>query len=192
MSSRPQPQQLNSQSLNPATVMEINVLKRVAMEQQRTNPGASIPYFAKICQIVDNQRPPDNDPMRLNIIRADAHAQLADAYHKVQNWIQCEASLMVAVKIWERMLETPEETDGKMTARTRLGEAIEVFCFLLGINLLLLCILWFPWRLVVRFSCPLFSRGWLGLGEGRRKGMAITGWLALRPVLPSLHLLSRF
>lgn len=126
MSSRPQPQQLNSQSLNPATVMEINVLKRVAMEQQKSNPGASIPYFAKICQIVDNQRPPENDPMRLNIIRADAHAQLADAYYKVQNWIQCEASLMVAVKIWERMLETPEETDGKMTARTRLGEAYDI------------------------------------------------------------------
>lgn len=102
------------------------MLKRVAMEQQKTNPGASIPYLAKICQIVDNQRPPENDPMRLNIIRADAHAQLADAYHKVQNWIQCEASLMVAVKIWERILETPEESDGKMTARTRLGEAYDI------------------------------------------------------------------
>ena len=126
MSSRPQPQQLHSQTLNPASLMEINVLKRVAMEQQKTNVRASIPYFAKICQIVDNQRSPDDDPMPLNIIRADAHAQLADAYYKVQNWIQCEASLMVAVKIWERMLEMPEETDGKMTALTRLGNAYDL------------------------------------------------------------------
>lgn len=126
MSSRPQPQQLNSQSLNPASLMEINVLKRVAMEQQKTNVQASIPYYAKICQIVDNQRLPDNDTMPLNTIRADAHAQLADAYYKVQNWIQCEASLMVAVKIWERMLEMPEESDGKLTAKTRLGEAYDI------------------------------------------------------------------
>ncbi|KAI9482530.1 hypothetical protein BDB00DRAFT_879127 [Zychaea mexicana] len=97
------PHYLQSHYINPASLMELKVLSQVVTQmQQQGNVKGSIPYLAKICQIVDNQQTQDKKKTALDPVRAQAHAQLADAYFKTQQWVQCEASLTLAVKIWEK------------------------------------------------------------------------------------------
>ncbi|KAI8147941.1 hypothetical protein BJV82DRAFT_575087 [Fennellomyces sp. T-0311] len=92
---------LQSQHINPASLVELRVLSQVADQMQKEDDiKGSIPYLAKICQIVDNQH--TKDKVSLDQIRAQAHAQLADAYFKSHQFIQCEATLTIAVKIWEK------------------------------------------------------------------------------------------
>ena len=112
------PHYLQSQYINPASLVELQVLSQVATGmQQQGNVKGSIPYLAKICQIVDNQRT-DNKP-GLDQIRAQAHSQLADAYFKAQQFVQCEASLNLAVKIWEKA-KTTTTTDYLLSAYDQL------------------------------------------------------------------------
>ncbi|KAI9270527.1 hypothetical protein BDA99DRAFT_534639 [Phascolomyces articulosus] len=95
------PHYLQSQHINPASLVELQVLSKVATEMQlQDNVKGSIPYLAKICQIVDNQQTDSKKAM--DQIRAQAHVQLADAYFKSHQFVQCEASLSIAVKLWEK------------------------------------------------------------------------------------------
>jgi hypothetical protein len=72
-------------------------------------------------QIVDNQtiaKPTDqaklaNYHLQLNELsktKANAHAQLAEAFYKTNDFIQCEYSLTVSMKIWERLLARHDKT----------------------------------------------------------------------------------
>ncbi|KAG2219099.1 hypothetical protein INT45_005830 [Circinella minor] len=123
------PHYLQSQYINPASLVELQVLDQVVTGmQQQGNVKGSIPYLAKICQIVDNQH--TDNKTALDQIRAQAHAQLADAYFKAQQFIQCEASLNLAIKIWEKATNTksPETTtiNYLLSAYDQLIECYEV------------------------------------------------------------------
>ncbi|ORY91234.1 hypothetical protein BCR43DRAFT_498735 [Syncephalastrum racemosum] len=86
------PHSLLTHRNNPASAMELRILEAVV--QDCPTVKASIPYLAKICQIVDQDSPPET--------RARAHVRLANAYFKTQQFIQCEASLTHAVKLYEK------------------------------------------------------------------------------------------
>jgi hypothetical protein len=117
----PSPQSLHSSTVNPANLLELQVLTQVATQLQCNNDiRGSIPYLAKIAQIVDNQKlarpareePQDNYYAQLNQLRkvkADAYAQLADAYFKTQQFVLCESSLLSSVKIWEKLVQHTNE-----------------------------------------------------------------------------------
>lgn len=116
------PQYLHSESINPANLLELKVLHQIATKlQSEGNVKGSIPYFAKICQIVDNQRidGDDTDAKRdaLDTIRAQAHIQLADAYFKTLQFTQCESSLSLAVKIFEKQMQRDIIIDRNQLAR---------------------------------------------------------------------------
>jgi hypothetical protein len=110
------PQSLRSSSINPANLLELQVLTKVITQLQSNNDiRGSIPYLAKIVQIVEHQkldRP--SDPTKqshyyqqlneLRKVKADAYAQLADAYFQTQQYILCESSLLVSVKLWENLV----------------------------------------------------------------------------------------
>lgn len=118
------PQSLHSNSINPANLLEIQVLTQVINELQSKNDiKGSIPYIAKIAQIIDNQkleRPAREEGQeklehyyqqlnQLRKVKADAHAQLADAYFQTQQFILCESSLIQSVKIWEKLVQHSSE-----------------------------------------------------------------------------------
>ncbi|KAI9027155.1 hypothetical protein CLU79DRAFT_717207 [Phycomyces nitens] len=98
-----------------SNLLELQVLTQVVVQHQAKNDiRGSIPYLAKIAQIIDNQRivkptidscqsTYDIQTRELAKLKADAHSQLADAYFKTANHVQCEASLTLSVKIWERL-----------------------------------------------------------------------------------------
>ncbi|KAI7900998.1 uncharacterized protein BX663DRAFT_553635 [Cokeromyces recurvatus] len=118
-----QPHSLNSSSINPANLLELQVLTKVIGQLQSNGDiQGSIPYLAKVVQIIDHQqldRPSrevmQTDPKRkaayyeqlneLRKVKAEAYAQLADAYFKVHNFISCETYLLFSVKIWENLIE---------------------------------------------------------------------------------------
>ncbi|CEP14659.1 hypothetical protein [Parasitella parasitica] len=129
-----QPQSLQSNSVNPANLVELQVLTRI-VEQLQTNNDmkGSIPYLAKIVQIVANQRlekpsPTTKDKQHyyqqlneLSKVQADAYAQLAAAYFQTQQFISCEANLILSVKMWEKLLRhDPASID---TTKLRLKAA---------------------------------------------------------------------
>ncbi|OAD78473.1 hypothetical protein PHYBLDRAFT_163578 [Phycomyces blakesleeanus NRRL 1555(-)] len=105
-------------------LLELQVLTQVVLQHQEKNDiRGSIPYLAKIAQIIDNQRivkptddidasqsTYDSQIRELNKLKADAHSQLADAYFKTANHVQCEASLTWSVKIWERLIKQDKTT----------------------------------------------------------------------------------
>lgn len=118
------PQSLQSNSINPANLLEIQVLTQVINELQSKNDiKGTIPYLAKIVQIVDNQkldRPSRDEGQakldhyyqqlnQLRKVKADAHAQLANAYFQTQQFILCESSLILSVKIWEKLVQHSSE-----------------------------------------------------------------------------------
>lgn len=127
----PTPQSLNSNTVNPANLLELQVLTQVATQLQSNNDiQGSIPYLAKIAQIVDNQkldRPPPEEPQenyyqqfnQLREIKADAYAQLADAYFKTNQFVLCENSLLSSVKIWEKLVQHSKGED--FTRQRRAG-----------------------------------------------------------------------
>ncbi|KAI8377792.1 uncharacterized protein BYT42DRAFT_571716 [Radiomyces spectabilis] len=116
----PSPHALGSQSINPSKLMELEVLSQVVSTLQAKNDfKASIPYLAKMAQIVDNQQigpsspssPSSQTPEQrrqqqylLDKLKADAHARLADAYYKTGRFIESEASLSLSVKLWETLM----------------------------------------------------------------------------------------
>lgn len=99
--SAPGPHNLLTPRNNPASAMELRILEAVV--QDCPTVKARIPYLAKICQIVDQDSPAET--------RARAHARLADAYYKTQQFIQCEASLTYAVKLFEKSDNSNDELD---------------------------------------------------------------------------------
>ncbi|KAI9360687.1 hypothetical protein BD770DRAFT_384628 [Pilaira anomala] len=113
----PTPQQLHSSSINPANLVELQVLTQVVAQlQSNEDIRGSIPYLAKIVQILENQKlekpKGDQDKLgyykqynQLRLVQADAHAQLAEAYFKTQQFISCESSLLKSVKIWEKLVQ---------------------------------------------------------------------------------------
>ncbi|KAF7725887.1 hypothetical protein EC973_009219 [Apophysomyces ossiformis] len=140
---------LSSQSVNPANLLELQVLAQVVVDlQNKNNIRGSIPYLAKIAQIVDNQRLTkpqgttdaeksryEKQSIELNKVKADAHAQLADAYYRIGNYVNAEASLSFSVDIWEKLLQRQtqqnanEEADIRaflLKAYDRLKECYEV------------------------------------------------------------------
>ncbi|KAI8070176.1 hypothetical protein BDF21DRAFT_425143 [Thamnidium elegans] len=111
----PTPQSLHSSSINPANLVELQVLTQVITQLQSTNDIAgAIPYLAKIVQIVNNQKlvkpsePTANYYQQLNqlrLVQADAYSQLADAYFHTQQFIKCESNLLQSVRIWEKLVQ---------------------------------------------------------------------------------------
>jgi hypothetical protein len=111
----PTPQSLRSSTVNPANLVELQVLTQVVTQlQSKDDILGSIAYLSKIVQIIENQRldkPNGNKEHyyqqfnQLRIVKADAHAQLADAYFKTQQFILCESSLLTSVKIWEKLVQ---------------------------------------------------------------------------------------
>lgn len=117
----PKPQALNSSSVNPANLVELQVLTKVITQLQNNGDiRGSIPYLAKVVQIVDNQKLDKPDPETLKTdnyqrqkyhkqlnelrkVKADAYANLADAYFHTQQFVVCETSLLISVKIWEKL-----------------------------------------------------------------------------------------
>lgn len=111
------PQSLHSSSVNPANLLELQVLTKVVTQlQSDNNIRGSIPYLAKIVQIVEHHkldRPDRNDATKkqryyqqlneLRKVKANAYAQLAGAYFQTQQYVLCESSLLVSVKIWENL-----------------------------------------------------------------------------------------
>lgn len=139
----PQPQALRSNSVNPANLVELEVLTKIVTQLQNNNDiKGSIPYLAKIVQIVANQRlerpaSASEDKQHyyqqlneLSKVQADAYAQLADAYFQTQQFITCESNLILSVKIWERLVKhdpaSVETTKLRLkTAYKQLSEAYE-------------------------------------------------------------------
>lgn len=139
----PQPQALRSNSVNPANLVELEVLTKIVTQLQNNNDiKGSIPYLAKIVQIVANQRlerpaSASEDKQHyyqqlneLSKVQADAYAQLADAYFQIQQFITCESNLILSVKIWERLVKhdpaSVETTKLRLkTAYKQLSEAYE-------------------------------------------------------------------
>ncbi|KAI7862392.1 hypothetical protein BDF14DRAFT_100405 [Spinellus fusiger] len=119
------------------------LLNSVMGLQDNTNIKGSIPYLAKMVQWVENQsitKVVDADEaqrslyqkqtLQLSLLKADAHAQLADAFFKAKNHVQCEASLTFSIKIWERLMkqkESPQEIPLLLSnAYDQLKECYEV------------------------------------------------------------------
>ncbi|KAI8982213.1 hypothetical protein BDF20DRAFT_912408 [Mycotypha africana] len=135
------PEALHSKTVNPANLLELQVLTKIVTDlqkrKQKDGIRGSIPYLAKIVQIVENQtlekpslsasqQEKDKYYKRLNELRkvqADAYAQLADAYFRTQNFILCESNLSIAVKHWEKLLE--HDASSVKYCQTRLKDAYE-------------------------------------------------------------------
>ncbi|CAO3656486.1 unnamed protein product [Mucor fragilis] len=132
----PQPQALRSNSVNPSNLVELQVLTKIVNQLQSNNDmKGSIPYLAKIVQIVANQRleRPSSTATEdikqryyqqlneLSKVQADAYAQLADAYFQTQQFVTCESNLILSVKIWERLLK--HDAASTDTIRPRLKAA---------------------------------------------------------------------
>ncbi|KAI8876088.1 hypothetical protein K501DRAFT_262735 [Backusella circina FSU 941] len=111
-----QPQTLISNTVNPANLLELQVLSKIVQDLDNKNDiKGAIPYLAKMTQIVDNQaitKPTDqaklpNYHLQMNELsktKANAHAQLAEAFYKTHDFMQCESSLTVSIKIWEKLV----------------------------------------------------------------------------------------
>ncbi|CAO3628248.1 unnamed protein product [Cunninghamella echinulata] len=118
------PYNLQTTSINPANLMELQVLSQVVTDKQGKNDIiGSIPYLAKMTQIIDHQQIPkqnddnnnnnssnncnNNNSLQYNkqeqerilfSLQADAHKQLGDAYLKTGQYIQAEASFTMSTK----------------------------------------------------------------------------------------------
>lgn len=112
----PTPQSLHSSSVNPANLVELQVLTQVVSQlQSQGDVKGSIPYLSKIVQILENQqleKPSDGNKEhyyqqfnQLRRVKADAHAQLGHAYFETQQYLMCETSLLTSVKIWEKLVQ---------------------------------------------------------------------------------------
>ncbi|GAA5813025.1 hypothetical protein MFLAVUS_006491 [Mucor flavus] len=111
----PTPQALHSSSINPANLVELQVLTQVITQLQSSNDIAgTIPYLAKIVQIVNNQnlsKPTTQLPKyyqqlnQLRLVQADAYSQLAEAYFHTHQFIKCESNLLASVRIWEKLVQ---------------------------------------------------------------------------------------
>ncbi|KAG1462068.1 hypothetical protein G6F46_001091 [Rhizopus delemar] len=109
-----QPQSLISNTVNPANLLEIQILSNIITELHSKNDiRGSIPYLAKIVQIIDNQkleRGSDKDRYYRQLneyrkVQSRAHFDLGEAYFKTQDFISSEISLSIAVKSWEKLLK---------------------------------------------------------------------------------------
>lgn len=117
-----QPQSLYSHSVNPVHLLEIQVLSQVVHQLQSKNDiRGSIPYLAKIVQIIDNQRLEKTNNRDLYFrqlneyrkVQSRAHFDLAEAYFKTHDFILSEASFSIAVKNWEKLMEHEEQAEVK-------------------------------------------------------------------------------
>ena len=117
----PPPQSLQSKSVNPSNLLELQVLTQVVTQlQANKDVRGSIPYLAKIAQIVENQtlvKPTEKEGLdhyyqqlnQLNKVKADANAQLGNAYFQTQQFILCESVLLRSVKLWENLVQHTTE-----------------------------------------------------------------------------------
>ncbi|CAO3597866.1 unnamed protein product [Absidia cylindrospora] len=110
------PHSLKSTSINPANLIELEVLSQIVSEKQNNNDiRGSIPYLAKMAQIIDNQRleqVTDNNEQQQRIqqrtlysLQADAHRQLGQAYLGTGLYTQAEASLSITIQRLESLLK---------------------------------------------------------------------------------------
>ncbi|KAI9323085.1 hypothetical protein BX666DRAFT_2021848 [Dichotomocladium elegans] len=121
-----EPYQLHSHNVNPASLVELQVLSKIAAQLQASGDvKGSIPYLAKICQIVDNQQA--DSTRSLDLVRADAHYQLGGAYFRANQFQQCEASLMISVKLWENhQRRQPKQEKGEKSFFDRLSSSYDM------------------------------------------------------------------
>ncbi|KAG2199632.1 hypothetical protein INT47_005157 [Mucor saturninus] len=119
----PAPQALHSSSVNPANLVELQVLTQVSSQLQSSGDVAgSIPYLAKIVQILENQQLEKKSSRykqqceQLRRVQADAHAQLGDAYYKTGQYVVCEHALLRSVKIWEKLVQQDSSVCGPLRA----------------------------------------------------------------------------
>ncbi|CAO3633761.1 unnamed protein product [Cunninghamella blakesleeana] len=146
------PYNLQNTSINPANLMELQVLSQVVLDKQKQNDiKGSIPYLAKMTQIIDHQqlsttkqhkKQKDDGNYDDNIgnnvddmndqkekerllfsLQAEAHKQLADSYLKTGQYIQAEASYTISTKRLETLCKKNNE---KPNNETRL-ELIQIY-----------------------------------------------------------------
>lgn len=112
---------LRSTSINPANLIELELLSQIVTERQSANDiCGSIPYLAKMAQIIDNQRLEEtlaaSSPQQqqqqqrqqrqtFRLLQADAHRQLGQAYMKTGQYIQAEASLSITIQRLESLMK---------------------------------------------------------------------------------------
>ncbi|KAI8350346.1 hypothetical protein EDC96DRAFT_519641 [Choanephora cucurbitarum] len=129
------PQTIISSSVNPANLLELKVLSNIVSQlQEQGDMGQAIPYLAKMVQIVDSQRlekptdPQNKTPYysqlnELQKLKADAYSQLAFAYLKTHQFVQCESWLTSSIKLWEKLIRyDPQGQPSLMVAYEALIE----------------------------------------------------------------------
>ncbi|KAL9541094.1 hypothetical protein PS6_010461 [Mucor atramentarius] len=123
----PQPQALRSNSVNPSNLVELQVLTKIVTQLQGSNDmKGSIPYLAKIVQIVANQRLEKPSPAAPDESKQRYYQQL----NELSKFITCESNLILSVKIWERLLKHDPASIDTITPRLKaaykqLNEAYE-------------------------------------------------------------------
>jgi murein L,D-transpeptidase YcbB/YkuD len=140
---------LRSTSINPANLIELQLLSQIVTQKQSANDiRGSIPYLAKMAQIIDNQRlettvaasSPQQQQLQqqqhtLRLLQADAHRQLGQAYMKIGQYIQAEASLTITIQRLESLLKGDNAATSHTIVVNQLIEGYDLLkeCFeLLG------------------------------------------------------------
>ncbi|CAO3703833.1 unnamed protein product [Rhizopus stolonifer] len=106
-----QPHTLNSNTANPANLLEIQVLSKIVAElQTKKDISGTIPYLAKIVQIVDNQKIEKDQNYQRQMkeyrqIQSRAHFDLGQAYFETHQYTSSEIYLSMAAKTWENLLK---------------------------------------------------------------------------------------
>ncbi|KAJ2963125.1 hypothetical protein NQZ79_g1832 [Umbelopsis isabellina] len=104
--------------MDPIKVLELQSLTKVANEKNKTEGvEASIPYLAKIVQILDthsSQRSQNNTASTIQAIEhkaIDARKDYADALFATHRYTECEVQMGLVCKTLERYLKRGDITD---------------------------------------------------------------------------------
>ncbi|KAG1451415.1 hypothetical protein G6F56_008095 [Rhizopus delemar] len=106
-----QPHTLNSNTVNPANLLEIQVLSKIVTElRTKKDISGTIPYLAKIVQIVDNQKIEKDHNYHRQMkeyrqVQSRAHFDLGQAYFETHQYTSSETYLSMAAKTWENLLK---------------------------------------------------------------------------------------
>ncbi|KAI8340166.1 hypothetical protein BC941DRAFT_419597, partial [Chlamydoabsidia padenii] len=130
------PHSLRSTSINPANLLELEVLSRIVSEKHTNNDvRGSIPYLAKMAQIIDNQRLEKGSTLQqqqaLSTLQADAHRQLGQAYMNTGQYTQAEASLTNSTKKLEYLLKGGGDNNNNKMITNQLLQGYDLLkeCF---------------------------------------------------------------
>lgn len=104
--------------MDPIKVLELQSLTKVANEKKKTEGvEASIPYLAKIVQILDTHTAQRSQNNTTSIIQAtenmaiDARKNYADALFATHRYTECEVQMGIACKTLERYIKRADIAD---------------------------------------------------------------------------------